>query len=595
MELKRAVWCCLGGLLSLSVSSNAAAAFFSKKKENQPEAESPIKVNVQGASDELAENIKAYLPSMRGLSCNSSADRMQRFVDASQSKMVKGVEAMGYFSAKLDMQPAQQSGCWVLNVQVDSGLPVLVKESNIKLTGEGSKLPLFSKLVAENPYEPNEVLVSQKYEDLKTNLSRTASRLGFFDANFVQREIRVDPDTREAVINLHFETGQRYQIGEVKVTQDILDEENLAHYLRVHQGEPYDSDVLLTQQRLLENSGYYSDVRINTNYRDAKGNQVPLEINAIRNKRYSYTATFGYATGSGARLEGTMETRWLNSKGHKLDTGFRFSQNDKNVRATYKVPLWKPEHEYASVSGGWATSDNKDIQSDKFNLELSYNRRNKANWQQTAYVNLLNERTKVDGEPAISSLLTLFGARVSKTESNDSLFPTQGWRAQAEIKGSHDALLSDLTILQGTANLRYLTTFDNGSKVIAQGGIGASKVDDITNVPKSLRFFAGGQNSVRGYDFETIGTTDDKGLVVGGRNTLTTSLEYEYPVAEKISVAAFVDAGDAFDSWGNVNMKVGAGVGARYKSPIGPIRVDFAVPKDDTSDVHFYFSLGPDL
>lgn len=595
MDYKRAVWCCLGGLLSLTVSSGASAGLFSKKKESNQEAESPIKVNVMGADDDVAENIKAYLPAMRNLHCDSSAERIQRFVDASQSKMVKGVEAMGYFSAKLDMQPAQQGGCWVFNIKVDPGLPVRVKESNIKLTGAGGKLPLFSKLMAENPYEPNEILVSQKYEDLKTNLTRTANRLGFFDANFVQREIQVDPDTREAVINLHFETGQRYEIGEVKITQDILDDENLQHYIRVHQGEPYDSDVLLTQQRLLENSGYYSDVRINTNYRDAKGNQVPLEINAIRNKRYSYTATLGYATGSGLRVEGTMETRWLNSKGHKLDTGFRFSQNDKNVKATYKIPLWKPEHEYASVSGGWASTDNNDIQSDKFNLEFSYNRRNKDNWQQTAYINLLNERTKVDGEAAMTSLLTLFGARVSKTVTDDTLFPTQGWRAQAEIKAAQKGVLSDLSIVQGTANVRYLTTLNNGDKVIAQAGVGASAVNEFSDVPKSLRFFAGGQNSVRGYNFESIGTQDDAGLVVGGKNTLTTSVEYEHPVAEKISLAAFVDAGDAFDDWGKVKMKVGAGVGARYKSPLGPVRVDFAVPKDDTSDVHFYFSLGPDL
>ena len=114
-------------------------------------------------------------------------------------------------------------------------------------------------------------------------------------------------------------------------------------------------------------------------------------------------------------------------------------------------------------------------------------------------------------------------------------------------------------------------------------------------MPQSLGFTTGGQDSVRGFDSNTLGELDEYGEVTGAKNLIVTSLEYEYPVTEKVSAAVFADAGSAFNDWGDYKLNVGAGVGVRYKSPLGPVRLDLAVPKDDTKDLHFYFSLGPDL
>ncbi|MEZ5449675.1 MAG: BamA/TamA family outer membrane protein [Thiolinea sp.] len=156
-------------------------------------------------------------------------------------------------------------------------------------------------------------------------------------------------------------------------------------------------------------------------------------------------------------------------------------------------------------------------------------------------------------------------------------------------------MLSDVSLLQASVDGKYLYTFDHKGKILLRGEFGASWTNEFDVLPKSLRFFAGGQSSVRGYNFESIGEKDADGNVIGGRNRLVASAEYEYPIREKISLAAFVDAGSAFDEWSNYGFSVGVGVGARYKSPLGPVRVDFAVPQDDPGDLHFYFSLGPDL
>lgn len=556
---------------------------------------SPVKVNVSGAPESLADNLKAHLPSLRNLDCQSGADRVERFIEAAQDKLAGGAEAMGYFSSVFKVTPARQSDCWVLNIAVEPGEPVRVRAVDIELAGDGRTLPVFQEMMASPPYKTGDVLVTQPYEDFKSGLSSAASRLGFFDAGFKERRIAVNPDTLTADVKLHFETGKRYRIGKVTVEQEVLEQRYIDRYIRLKEGDIYDSDALLAQRRLLEGSGYYKDVQVSSRFGQAENGLVPVSIKAVRNKRYRYTANIGYASDTGVRAEGGMEARWVNRKGHKLDGKFRFSQHDPAVALTYKVPLWQPEHEYASISGGWSMSDNNDIRGEKLELEFNYNRRNSSDWQQTAFISFLDEQTEIQGGATTNSRLTLLGARVSKKVSDDTLFPTQGWRLQAEVKGAHDSILSDISLLQSGLEGKYLYTFNHKGKLITRGAFGASWTNEFDELPKSLRYFAGGQSSVRGYDFESIGARDAEGHVVGGHNLIVASFEYEYPVTEKISAAAFVDAGAAFDDWDNFGFDVGVGIGARYKSPLGPVRVDLAVPENDMSDVHFYFSLGPDL
>lgn len=556
---------------------------------------SPIKVQVQGADEALAENLKVHLPSLRRLDCESTKERVGRFIEASQDKLTEGAEAMGYFSSRFNMTAERQANCWVLNVAVQPDKPVKVRRSQVQLVGVGKVDDGFQDVMKDLPYQAGDVLVNAKYEDFKTKLRRTAQRLGYFDAKFTEHVIVVYPEEYRADVTLRYDTGKRYQFGDVGIEQDILDDKYLRRYTRIKEGEAYSTDALRKQQRLLEASGYYSEVLVQTEFDKATGEAMPVCIVAKRRKRYSYAGKLGYATDTGAHFEVKTNAHWVNAKGHKLTAQARVSEKDPFVALEYKVPLWEPEHEYASVLAKWERSDNDDIKGEALELEFNYNRRNKDNWKQTAFVKYLDETTQVDNEAETHSQLALLGARVEKVQRDDPVFPTRGWRLSAEVQGAAEGVLSDQSLVQGTLKTKYLHTFEGGSKLIGRGSVGSTWTEDFAEVPKSLRYFAGGQNSVRGYGYETLGETNAAGEVVGGRHLLTGSLEYEYPVIDKFSGAVFVDTGNAFDNWGSYAMHVGAGVGVRYKSPLGPVRVDLAVPENDTSDVHFYFSLGADL
>lgn len=594
----------IGVVMPLLLTSPASWALFGQKADSADNADkkgenvakkSPIKVQVQGADEALAENLEVHLPSLQRLDCESTKERVERFIKASQDKLTEGAEAVGYFSARSNMTAVRQANCWVLNVAVQPDKPVKVRRNDIQLVGGGKTDEGFQEAMKALPYKTGDVLVNAKYDDFKTKLRRTAQRLGYFDAKFTEHVIVVYPEEYRADITLRYDTGKRYQFGEVVIEQDILDEKRLGRYTRIEKGSAYSTDALRKQQQLLEASGYYSEVLVQTEFDKATGEAMPVRIVAKRRKRYSYAGKLGFATDTGAHFEVKTDAHWVNARGHKLTAQARISEKDPFAAVEYKVPLWEPEHEYASLLASWERSDNDDIKGEAFELEFNYNRRNKDNWKQTAFVKYLDETTQVDNEPETHSQLTLLGARVQKVQRDDPVFPTRGWRLSAEVQGAVEGVLSDQSLVQGTLNAKYLHTLDNGSKLIGRGSVGSTWTEDFAEVPKSLRYFAGGQNSVRGYSFEMLGETNASGEVIGGRHLLTGSLEYEYPLVDKFSGAIFVDAGNAFDNWGDYAMHVGGGVGVRYKSPLGPIRVDLAVPEDDLSDVHFYFSLGSDL
>ncbi len=560
----------------------------------------PVKVHISGAPEELAENLKAFLPSLRNLKCDSTPRRVERFIDASSEKLLEGAEAMGYFDAQFKMTSRKKGQCWVLDVATTPGKTVKVNKLAIRLEGPGKKLKEFQTIIKNPPYQTGDVLISQYYEDFKTRLKRTANSLGFFDADLTRHTIKVDIRSHLADIDLLFDTGERYRFGKITVDQDILGFKYIDRYTLIKEGEVFRSEQLIKQQRLLEKSRYYKLVQVQAGYDQASKHTIPIHIKANRRKRYTYKGALGFATDEGMYVEASMDTHWLNKKGHQLNLTTRISEKDPSVGMKYKIPLWKPEYEFATLSASWNRSDNDDIKGTALKLGLDYHRRNKSDWKQVASLNYLDEETQIDGEESNHSQLTLFGLSVKKTERDNALFPTKGWRLKAGLKGATQGFLSDQSVLQFESNAKYLHTFGSNSvgtkgKAILQAGIGSTFVGNFDEMPKSLRFFAGGQNSVRGYGFEELGEKNSNNEVIGGKHLLTFSTEYEYPIKDKFSAAAFVDTGNAFNSWNDYTIEVGYGLGLRYKSPLGPIRIDFAVPENDNTDIHFYFSLGPDL
>ena len=199
------------------------------------------------------------------------------------------------------------------------------------------------------------------------------------------------------------------------------------------------------------------------------------------------------------------------------------------------------------------------------------------------------------GEQTDTSRLIIPGITWERTIGRDLRRTPEGHRISVDLRGAHDALGSDTTFLQGTVSTKWIWSPGLGTRFLARADIGATAKQSLAQLPASVRFFAGGDTSVRGYDFETIGPVDDNGDVTGGSHLVALSLEADWKIAGNWAVAAFVDSGSAFNE-SDPDFKTGVGLGVRWYSPLGPIRIDFAHPLDDADkDFRLHVTLGPDL
>ncbi|MEJ2316183.1 MAG: autotransporter assembly complex protein TamA [Gammaproteobacteria bacterium] len=558
------------------------------------EKEELIRTTVSGASDEVKENILALKPSFTP-ACTASRDEAEKFQAAANPKIESALRALGYYSAGFSTDLRRTENCWELAVQVTQGKPVVVRKQEISVNGEGREEPGFRKLLASPPYTPGEPLRHDKYASYKSELENYASSMGYLDSFFTRHEIVVDPASGVADIHLVMETGSRYRFGKVSVEQSVLNSDYIQKYILIKEGDAFSTDALVEQQQLIQSAGYYGNVRVRARYKLAKNLHVPVEITAEPAKKSLYRGRIGYGTDTGFRAGVDYERRWLDSKGSRITSTLNISQIEILGNISYIVPAKKRLDEYMRYFFNISNEYGDDIDSESFELGAAYHRLNSSGWDQIVSLRYLNDRTKASGEPLLETQFLIAGVRVQKSVADNPIFTRKGWLLRAGLEGAYEGFISSSDFLQATMYAKLIQPAGEKGRLIVRSELGSTMIDDVNLLPKSLRFFAGGDNSVRGYGYESLGPKNNAGTVIGGRHLFIASLEYEYMIKDPWGAALFVDTGNAFNDWQNMDLQTGVGFGARWRSPIGPVRVDVAWPTDDFSDPHLHLSIGPDF
>ena len=193
------------------------------------------------------------------------------------------------------------------------------------------------------------------------------------------------------------------------------------------------------------------------------------------------------------------------------------------------------------------------------------------------------------------SNLLIPGASWVRTWGQEFVNVLDGLRFDIGVRGASVNLASDTDFLQIRGGIKFITSLGSRNRLLVRGNFGTTETSDFGQLPSSIRFFAGGSQSVRGYGYEELGPTNDNGEVVGGKHLLTGSIEFEHFFSDNWGAAVFLDAGNAIDNL-NDDLEQGAGFGFRWRSPVGPVRIDFAnAISTDEQDWRLHVSIGPDL
>lgn len=557
-------------------------------------AERP-QIVITGVDGEVRDNVLAHLQ-IDDESCEAPSWRVRRLYLSADRQAQEAMQAFGYYDARIEKKFEAGDECWTVRFSIDPGRPVEIRAVEVRVEGDGENTREFDDLVRDIPIVAGDLLDHSKYEAFKRRFSAVADRLGFFDAQFVTSRIDVYPEELVVDVTLIFDTGTRYAFGEVTFDQNVVRPELAQGYIDFEPGQPYDSRRITKLYEALLTTGYFYGVDIRTTPNGEPDYDVAVAIRMNAAKFRSYTGGVGFGTDTGIKFRAGFHHRRLNRKGHQLEINGSWSDVIAEAGASYQLPLNDPRNNWLSFSVGYKREDNTSADSEIWKIGARVFRRPTENWLRTYFVDFEFEDFAVGVDDGDSQLL-IPGVSWEHTMKSGPPRPLSGVKASLEIRGAAEPVFSDTSFLQIHAFGKFVHALWPGARGLGRAELGYTLKSEFDDLPASIRYFAGGDVSVRGYDYKSLGPTDELGLVVGGSHLAVFSYEVDQLIRENWAIAAFVDAGNAFDDFDNLDLKAGVGAGIRWFSLLGPIRIDFAVPlADDAEDSwRVHISLGPDL
>ncbi|PYC02078.1 hypothetical protein DMX09_18875 [Pseudomonas protegens] len=554
-------------------------------------AQSELDVRVKPANDELKANVEGYIGGVG----DRDEEALLRFSRGAEEQAKKAAQALGYYQPRIESEVRGGEKPRLL-LRIDPGEPVHLRNVTIRVEGPAASLKSF-RTPDSDQLKPGAVLNHGRYEDAKRLIQNQASRYGFFSGRFTRQQLSVDPLAGVADIELVYDSGPRYALGKVSFTGDSLfDEDLLRRMVPFKNGAPYDSELIAELNQALQSSGYFEGVRVDAAPTAAEHEVIPVAVLLETRKPRTMGLGLGYSTDVGPRVKANWTRHWVNPQGHSYGWEAEVSAPRQNVGLWYDIPLDPPLTDKLRFAGGYQNEEisGTDTLSKLLTVGPEWHSKLPSGWQRVVSLKYQREEYRLGDDSGLSNLL-MPGLTYSYLRSDNRIDPHNGYRIQFDTKLAKEGVGSDTNLLYGTVLLKGLTTAWDNHRFLGRVQFGGSATNGYKSIPPSLRFFAGGDQSVRGYDYQTLSPKNSEGDRIGGRYMVAGSVEYQYSIAEKWRIATFVDQGNSFNKLELPNLKTGVGVGLRWVSPVGPIRVDLAHAMNDDGGIRLHFSMGPEL
>ncbi|HTU64308.1 MAG TPA: autotransporter assembly complex family protein [Steroidobacteraceae bacterium] len=562
-----------------------------------------VDVDLEGLPEEMRDAVRGTLRINEYEKRDGTGAELRAAYKDADEQIKRALEPFGYYNVevKKELTGDVNSG-FKAKFTVTPGAPAVVRNARVEVQGEGAEQRRVKSALEGFAPKVGERLDHATYEASKAVIDSSLRGSGYLDAKTTKKRVLVNADDQTADVDLAWESGPRYKFGDVRFTGDAPFPENfLQQFVPWREGAYFNSEQVLNLQQRLVDADYFQLVSVAPALDEKKDGTVPIDVLLNRDERTVYTGEVYYSTDFGGGVRVGAERRWLNQKGHKADVALEYSQRLQEAAVHYQIP--RPGRDDRSYDFGVAYRDETTDVSRSRNFQIAASRSEK-HWHgftRTIGLKYLKgdfELGKDDDNLEFGNSQLLFAeGTLSKRRVNDRLMPRKGYVFDLGIRAATDALVSDTNIAQTWVRGTYLIPSGDKGRIKLRGEAGAMAVGDFNALPPDLRFFAGGDRSIRGFDYNEIGEVNDRGIIIGGKYEAIASAEYEYYFLENWGAAVFADAGDAFTDRFKLNASVG--VGARWRSPLGPIRVDFAFPIENAlpleSSWRVHVQLGPDL
>jgi translocation and assembly module TamA len=564
-----------------------------------------VQLVVDGVDDELKVAVTAGVSLSQYASRDVSEAQVQRLYDRADAQVGTALQPYGYYDAHATGKLEKTDKGWRVTLHVEPGKPVIVTSVDIKLATDASALGPIKAARRGIERLKGRRLDDGAYESARDALNGALTANGYLDARMTVRRVEVNRGEHSAAIHLAWDVGTRYRYGQVQFEGSQFHPGFLDRYVPFKPGDYFNQDQLLKLQQTLNGADYFAVVNVMPQIDTAKNGIVDIHVQLAPAKRTIYTSGLFVGTDTGVGVRGGIGKRWVNQYGHKWTNDIVLAQRLKTLSSQYTIPLSGDNER--SLNFGANYRDANTVTSQSRTLELVANESEIWHgWVRTVGVHALtgtfdvgktpNEPESTPGIEHGSSTLIYAEGSLARKQADNLDFVRRGWSISVDARSTAGDLFSSARFSEITADARWIRAFWRNNRVILRGSVGHVWTDDFAALPPQLRFFAGGDQSIRGYSFQSLGPQNSYGRVIGGNSLIIASATLEHYFTQRWGIATFVDAGNAFDST-NAHAKIGTGIGVRWRSPVGLIRVDVGTPINDAQrhGVELHLVIGPDL
>ena len=544
-------------------------------------------VRLVDTAPDIVELLAPYLPDEE---INDAADalRVQRKLGPELNEILA---TEGYFEPKLNFEPQGK----ILRLTVDAGPRTRIR--NVDIVIEGDLLPERRQQLLDSwPLQQGMPFRQADWNRAKQAMLSQLLAADFRGASLSDSRAEIDVPAQAADLKLVYKAGLAYRFGPLQIRGlERYDSELIDRYnYFVKPGDHYSETALASLQAALQGSGYFASVQISTvaeeAYADENG-QLLLPVHLRLRERAPHRVSFGAGASSntGARVEAVYSTTDLAWQAWKLNTGVRLEERKQTLYADIFLP---PAHGRYLPSLGMAIekSDIANLQTERraFSIQRAQKRgsvdsKYSLNWEQ--------EDKQPWGGTATKSQALVPDTQWTWHRLDSILNPRDGQALQVRLGIASKAALSDQDFVRSYARYQHYLPVGERDTLGLRAEVGYTFASSKSGIPETYLFRAGGTNSVRGYSYNSLGVRDGE-AVVGGRYMTTASVEYTHWFDGDWGVALFVDAGNAVDDLADARLKYGAGSGARWRSPAGPIALDLAWGEEsNTPRLHFSLAI----
>ncbi|PPC83104.1 MAG: outer membrane protein assembly factor [Methylotenera sp.] len=510
-------------------------------------------------------------------------------------KQIKALLATeGYFSPSINLKTTENDSQHIAQFTIEEGDPTLIDSVKITFSGDIAQqsdktTPNQQQLRDEWLLKPSMTFTQTAWAEAKRSLLTKLLVSRYPNANITSSKAAIDSNQQTAALEISIDSGNTIHFGELVIEGLERYPESIIHNLNpIKPNAVYSQSQLLTFQTRLQESGYFRMVEVTSDAKTAseQNNLAPIKVKVQENQAIKLSTGAGFSTNTGVRTQLTVDHLNLFNRNWRMTSSLRLEQKLQSISGTIRLPT--TENGYRDSAN--AATTRTEIEGQTTTVTQAGVKRAWGTLRREQYVgaNLLAEHVNLDSADSSDSYAATLGYGIILRRTDNNLNPTRGYLFNAQFNGAPLASLSSGTFLQSYFKTQAYYPITKSTQLIARAELGM--VHGKNSAPATFLFRAGGDQSVRGYGFQSLGVTQGD-AIVGGRYLTTGSIEIIQWLTPEWGAAIFTDFGNAANTIKDLKPVYGYGLGARWKSPVGPIGADIAYGQE-TDEYRMHFNIG---